>query len=76
MTKQKMYEEYVKMRPAAAGMGKQSVAKKTNSEFNLFNALVKFLLFPLMLPFDILRFLLKLVRVVLGGGKDGVIWGR
>ena len=70
MAKQKMYEEYVAARPAAAGTGKQSRSgvEKKSKDGGFVAALFKFLVFPLRLPFEIFTFVLKFLRSVLSGG--------
>ena len=84
MAKQRMYEEYVKARPAAAGGGarmsvfgenKNETAKKTSDAAasspsgSPLARFLKLVFFPLLLPFAIVKFALRLIRNLLGGGK-------
>jgi len=85
MAKQRMYEEYVKARPAAAGGGarmmsvfgenENETAKKTSDAAasspsgSPLARFLKLVFFPLLLPFAIVKFALRLIRNLLGGGK-------
>ena len=84
MAKQRMYEEYVKARPAAAGGGarmsvfgenENETAKKTSDTAasspsgSPLARFLKLVFFPLLLPFAIVKFALRLIRNLLGGGK-------
>ena len=82
MAKQRMYEEYVKARPAAAGGGARtsvfgdenetattSDAAASSSSGSPLARFLKLVFFPLLLPFAIVKFALRLIRNLLGGGK-------
>ena len=82
MAKQRMYEEYVKARPAAAGGGVRtsvfgdenetattSDAAASSSSGSPLARFLKLVFFPLLLPFAIVKFAMRLIRNLLGGGK-------
>ena len=82
MAKQRMYEEYVKARPAAAGGGARtsvfgdenetattSDAAASSSSGSPLARFLKLVFFPLLLPFAIVKFAMRLIRNLLGGGK-------
>ena len=75
MAKQRMYEEYVKARPAAAGRGvaprdeKASGRAKESDASSPLARFLKLVFFPVLLPFAVVKFVLRLIRNLLGGGK-------
>ena len=75
MAKQRMYEEYVKARPAAAGRGvaprdeKASGGAKESDASSPLARFLKLVFFPVLLPFAVVKFVLRLIRNLLGGGK-------
>jgi hypothetical protein len=75
MAKQRMYEEYVKARPAAGGRGvaprdeKASGRAKESDASSPLARFLKLVFFPVLLPFAVVKFVLRLIRNLLGGGK-------
>ena len=76
MAKQRMYEEYVKARPAAAGRGvaprdekASGRAKESSDSSSPLARFLKLVFFPVLLPFAVVKFVLRLIRNLLGGGK-------
>jgi hypothetical protein len=75
MAKQRMYEEYVKARPAAGGRGvaprdeKASLRAKESDASSPLARFLKLVFFPVLLPFAVVKFVLRLIRNLLGGGK-------
>ena len=80
MAKRRMYEEYVKARPAVFGGGESAAGDENASPERSSEAsaaekaspLARFLrvvFFPVLLPFAVVKFALRLIRKLLGGGK-------
>ena len=79
MAKRKMYEEYVKARPAAAGGNNRNASgdetaspprdDATAAKVAPLARFLKWLFFPFLLPFAVVKFALRLIRNLLGGGK-------